>query len=181
MFYLTSNLNFSFINFSLLSSHHAPLWKVWVCLHYHPKLPPLQNWTSPNSPPSLHRASGASQATTSLSAIQWTHPSLKHRERSLGRKNTLIKYFAFTEKKKLSKCSCFVLKICIFSILVRTKLLFSHRLLFQTHHIVPNPALFVQLYLQIHFYNWLSYRVFKEWISEQKSLRRIYKVVQFTA
>lgn len=109
MFSLTSNLNFSFINFSLLSSHHAPLWKVWVCLHYHPKLPPLQNWTSPNSPPSLHRASGASQATTSLSAIQWTHPSLKHWERSLGRKNTLIKYFAFTEKKKVSKCSCFVL------------------------------------------------------------------------
>lgn len=182
MFSPTSNLNLSSISFLLLSCfptmHHCEKSEfvsttTQSCLlSKTEQAPVLHPFTGQVKP---HRQPPYWWPSKELAPV-WNI------ERSLGRKNILIKYFTFTEKKSLKMfLFCFVLKICIFSILVGTKLPFSHRLLFQTHHIVPNPALFVQLYLQIQFYNWLSYRVFKEWISEQKSLRHTYKVVQFIA
>lgn len=184
---LTSKLNLSFINFLLLSclptTHHCEK-SEFTCITTQSCL------LSKTEPAPILHPLFTGQVEPYRQPPHWRPPSeltlAWNIERSLGRKNTFIKYFAFTGKKKkkqkTSKCSCFVLSLeyAYFPFWLN-KTTFSHRLLFQTHLIVPNPALFVQLYLQIQFYNWLSYRVFKEWISEEKSLRHIYKVAQFIA
>lgn len=82
------------------------------------------------------------QPLTVLVATRWTHPSLKHWE--IFRQKIPSPNILLSAKKKSQKFFVLFLKYVYFLFQLDQNSL-SHRLLFQTHHKFPNPALFVQL------------------------------------
>lgn len=81
------------------------------------------------------------QSLTVLVTIRWTPSSLKHWE--IFRQKTPSTNICFQEKKK--KVSKYLSLTHAYFPFQLDQNSLSHRLLFQTHHKVSNPALFVQL------------------------------------
>lgn len=126
---LTSKLNLSFINFLLLSclptTHHCEK-SEFTCITTQSCL------LSKTEPAPILHPLFTGQVEPYRQPPHWWPPDeltlAWNIERSLGRKNTFIKYFAFTGKKKKKSLKmflfCFVLRICIFSFLVEQNYLF---------------------------------------------------------